>query len=114
MPLQVDFGGMLGEHSWLGPIGAALGLTERLTERMLTAVMLIKDEVEQQRFKVCWVDKRRQAGGVEDGMRAVKLLALGTHAKCLDSVCEHGVLLATMCIASADCAHCHAFCSHAR
>lgn len=54
--LKVDLGGCLGERSWLHGAAAAVGLVDSFMERMLTSVILIKDEVEQQRFKVGVID----------------------------------------------------------
>lgn len=43
--MQVDLGGYLGERSWLRPLAAALGWVDAYVERMLMAVILVKDEV---------------------------------------------------------------------
>lgn len=43
--MQVDLGGCLGERSWLRPFAAALGWVDAYIERMLMAVILVKDEV---------------------------------------------------------------------
>eukprot|EP00775_Hariotina_reticulata_P008904 gene8904-9081_t len=50
--LKVDLGGCLGERSWLRPFADALGWVDAYVERMLMAVILVKDEVEQRRFLV--------------------------------------------------------------
>jgi hypothetical protein len=53
--LQVDLGGWLtqrGPAGWLYRPALGLGLVDQLVERLLTSVILIKDEVEQQRFRV--------------------------------------------------------------
>lgn len=44
-PWQVDLRGFLGERSWLRPILDALGWVDAYVERMLMAVILVKDEV---------------------------------------------------------------------
>jgi hypothetical protein len=52
---QVDLGGWLtqrGPAGWLYRPALGLGLVDQLIERLLTSVILIKDEVEQQRFRV--------------------------------------------------------------
>lgn len=46
--VQVDLGGCLCEHSWLRPFAAALGWVDAYVERMLMAVVLVKDEVSHQ------------------------------------------------------------------
>lgn len=43
--VQVDLRGFLGERSWLRPILDALGWVDAYVERMLMAVILVKDEV---------------------------------------------------------------------
>ena len=43
--LKVDLRGFLGERSWLRPILDALGWVDAYVERMLMAVILVKDEV---------------------------------------------------------------------
>jgi hypothetical protein len=50
--LQVDLGGSCGEDSWFKPIADAFGWVDAYVERMLMAVILVKDEVEQRRFLV--------------------------------------------------------------
>jgi hypothetical protein len=45
--VQVDLRGFLGERSWLRPILDALGWVDAYVERMLMAVILVKDEVSQ-------------------------------------------------------------------
>ncbi len=45
LPVQVDLGGRLGEGSWLRPLADALGWVDAYVERMLMAVILVKDEV---------------------------------------------------------------------
>lgn len=58
---QVDLGGWLSESSpggWLYRPALGLGLVDQLVERMLSSVTLIKDEVEQQRFRVSGSGKR--------------------------------------------------------
>jgi hypothetical protein len=55
MLLQVDLGGWLSQRGGLlyHP-AAALGLADALLEALLLSVVLVKDEVEQQRFRVSW------------------------------------------------------------
>jgi hypothetical protein len=43
--LQVDLRGFLGERSWLRALLDALGWVDAYVERMLMAVILVKDEV---------------------------------------------------------------------
>jgi hypothetical protein len=43
--VQVELGGWLGERSWLRPFADALGWVDAYVERMLMAVILVKDEV---------------------------------------------------------------------
>ncbi|WIA14192.1 hypothetical protein OEZ85_002731 [Tetradesmus obliquus] len=50
--LKVELGGWLGERSWLRPFADALGWVDAYVERMLMAVILVKDEVEQRKFMV--------------------------------------------------------------
>jgi hypothetical protein len=50
--LKVDLGGAIGERSWLRPLLDALGWVDAYIERMLMAVILVKDEIEQRRFLV--------------------------------------------------------------
>lgn len=42
----------MGERSWLRPAADALGWVDAYVERMLMAVILVKDEIEQRRFLV--------------------------------------------------------------
>ena len=48
----MDLGGSCGEDSWFKPIADAFGWVDAYVERMLMAVILVKDEVEQRRFLV--------------------------------------------------------------
>jgi hypothetical protein len=43
--MQVDLRGLLGERSWLQPVLHAVGWVDAYVERMLMAVILVKDEV---------------------------------------------------------------------
>jgi hypothetical protein len=43
--VQVELGGWLGERSWVRPFADALGWVDAYVERMLMAVILVKDEV---------------------------------------------------------------------
>jgi hypothetical protein len=47
LTVQVELGGWLGERSWLRPFSDALGWVDAYVERMLMAVILVKDEVSQ-------------------------------------------------------------------
>jgi hypothetical protein len=47
LTVQVELGGWLGERSWLRPFADALGWVDAYVERMLMAVILVKDEVRQ-------------------------------------------------------------------
>lgn len=50
--VKADLGGWLAEGSWLHGLGSGAGVTDAFLERLLTAVILVRDDVEQQRFKV--------------------------------------------------------------
>ncbi len=50
--LQVDLGGICGRRSWLYPMVKALGVVDSFVDRMLMSVILVRDEVELQRFVV--------------------------------------------------------------
>ncbi|KAI8473368.1 MAG: hypothetical protein J3K34DRAFT_375550, partial [Monoraphidium minutum] len=50
--LKVDLGGAMGDGSWLRPLADAIGWVDAYVERMLMAVILVKDEIEQRRFLV--------------------------------------------------------------
>jgi hypothetical protein len=59
---QVDLGGHLGERSWLRPLLDALGWVDAYIERMLMAVILVKDEVSGN-WPVSGQPTAKQAGG---------------------------------------------------
>jgi hypothetical protein len=50
--LKADLGCSLSEASLVHGLAAGLGLVDAFLDRMLTGVILLRDEVEQQRFKV--------------------------------------------------------------
>lgn len=50
--LKADLGGWLSEGGVFHSLAAGLGLIDALMDRLLTAVILLRDDVEQQRFKV--------------------------------------------------------------
>ncbi|KAG2452092.1 hypothetical protein HYH02_003127 [Chlamydomonas schloesseri] len=50
--MKVDLGGVCGERSWLRLASELVGWTDAFLDRMLMAVTLLRDEVEQGRFVV--------------------------------------------------------------
>lgn len=78
--VQVELGGWLGERSWLRPFADALGWVDAYVERMLMAVILVKDEVSGRCKTAAQATLWRQASAVHHEVPHTEQAPFHAHA----------------------------------